>query len=199
MLCIDDILARKRDILVFGRMIYRNKLRMIYNGKPLILVRLCAIINSLLNKNFTEERKMKKLTKEAEAILIERFGKDSIIALATTADGTPYVRKVNAFYFDGAFYVLTYGLSNKMKQIAENPVVAITGDWFTAHGKGVNLGYFGKEENKEIANLMRTMFAEWIDNGHNNFDDVNTCILRIELTHGLLLSHGTRYDIDFSK
>ena len=103
---------------------------------------------------------MKKLTKEAEAILIERFGKDSIIALATTADGTPYVRKVNAFYFDGAFYVLTYGLSNKMKQIAENPVVAITGDWFTAHGKGVNLGYFGKEENKEIANLMRTVFAE---------------------------------------
>ena len=109
------------------------------------------------------------------------------------------MRKVNAFYFDGAFYVLTYSLSNKMKQIAENPVVAIAGDWFTAHGKGVNLGYFGKEENKEIANLMRTMFAEWIDNGHNNFDDVNTCILRIELTHGLLFSHGTRYDIDFSK
>ena len=27
---------------------------------------------------------------------------------------------------------------------------------------------------QEIANLMRTMFAEWIDNGHNNFDDVNT-------------------------
>ena len=109
------------------------------------------------------------------------------------------MRKVNAFYFDGAFYVLTYSLSNKMKQIAENPVVAIAGDWFTAHGKGVNLGYFGKEENKEIANLMRTMFAEWIGNGHNNFDDVNTCILRIELTHGLLFSHGTRYDIDFSK
>ncbi len=39
---------------------------------------------------------MKKLTKEAEAILIERFGKDSIIALATTADGTPYVRNINA-------------------------------------------------------------------------------------------------------
>ena len=32
---------------------------------------------------------MKKLTKEAETILIERFGKDSIIALATMADGTP--------------------------------------------------------------------------------------------------------------
>lgn len=142
---------------------------------------------------------MQKLTKEAEAILMERFGKDSIIALATTADGTPFVRNVNGFYFDRAFYVLTYGLSNKMKHIEANPMVAIAGDWFTAHGKGVNLGYFGREENKEIANKMRVIFAEWIDNGHNNFNDVNCCILRIELSHGLLLSHGTRYDIDFSE
>ncbi len=142
---------------------------------------------------------MEKITKEAEAILTERFGKDSIIALATTVDGIPHVRNVNAFYFNGAFYVLTYGLSNKMKQIEINPVVAIAGDWFTAYGKGVNLGYFGREENKEIANMMRIMFTEWIDNGHNNFGDVNTCILQIELMHGLLLSHGTRYEIDFSK
>ena len=142
---------------------------------------------------------MQKLSREAEVILVERFGKDSIIALATTVDGMPYVRNVNAFYFNGAFYVLTYGLSNKMKQIAANPMVAIAGDWFTAHGKGVNLGYFGRKENKEIANMMRVMFAEWIDNGHNNFEDVNTCILKIELMHGLLLSHGTRYEIDFSE
>lgn len=142
---------------------------------------------------------MQELSKEAEAILVERFGKDSIIALATTTDGTPHVRNVNAFYFNGAFYVLTYGLSNKIKQIAANPLVAIAGDWFTAYGKGVNLGYFGIKENREIANLMRVMFAEWIDNGHNNFDDVNTCILKIELIHGLLLSHGIRYEIDFSE
>ena len=142
---------------------------------------------------------MEKLTQETEAILMERFGKDSIIALATTVDGTPYVRNVNAFYDNGAFYVLTYGLSNKMKQIAANPVVAIAGDWFTAHGKGVNLGYFGREENKAIAEKMRTVFAEWMDNGHNQFEDVNTCILQIALTRGLLLSHGTRYEIDFSK
>ena len=46
---------------------------------------------------------MMKLTKEAEAILIERFGRDSIMALATTADGIPYVRNVNTFYSDRAF------------------------------------------------------------------------------------------------
>ena len=142
---------------------------------------------------------MEKLTKEAEEILNERFGKDSIIALATAVNEIPYVRNVNAFYDAGAFYVLTYGLSNKMKQIEINSIVALTGEWFTAHGKGVNLGYFGKEENKDIANKMRKVFSGWIDNGHNNLDDVNTCILRIDLMDGLLLSHGIRYEIDFSK
>lgn len=141
---------------------------------------------------------MEKLSKQAEAILMQRFGKDSIIALATTVGGVPYVRNVNAFYYDGAFYVLTYGLSNKMRQMKENPIVAISGDWFTAHGKGIDLGYFGKLENEPIARKMREVFSEWIDNGHNNFEDINTCILRIELTDGLLLSHGTRYEIDFT-
>lgn len=142
---------------------------------------------------------MEKLSKEAEEILIERFGKDNIIALATTIGNTPYVRNVNAFYSEGAFYVLTYGISNKMKQIEANPNVALAGDWFTAHGKGVNLGCFGKPKNEHIAKKMREVFSEWIDNGHNNFSDVNTCILRIDLVDGLLLSHGTRYEIDFSK
>lgn len=142
---------------------------------------------------------MEKLSKAAEAILIDRFGKDRIIALATTIDDVPYVRNVNAFYDNGAFYVLTYGLSDKMRQIEHNPTVAISGDWFTAHGKGINLGYFGKAENARIAKKMKVAFSEWIDNGHNNFDDINTCILCIKLTDGLLFSHGTRYEIDFSK
>lgn len=142
---------------------------------------------------------MQRLTAEAEAILMDRFGRDSIIALATAIDGIPFVRNVNAFYTDSAFFVLTYGLSNKMKQINANPTVAIAGDWFTAQGKGINLGWFGSSENKEIAEKMRIIFSDWIDNGHNNFDDVNTCILKIQLTQGLLLSHGTRYAIDFSK
>ena len=142
---------------------------------------------------------MQKLNEETTKIMNERFGKDNVIALATSEDNLPYVRYVNAYYEDGAFYIITYALSNKMKQVKKNPSVSIAGDWFTATGKGVNLGWFGKEENRKMAEKLREVFAEWIDNGHNNFDDVNTCILRIELTHGLLLSHGTRYNIDFSK
>ena len=141
---------------------------------------------------------MEKLSKETEAILNERFGKDSIIALATSLDNTPYVRNVDAFYENGAFYVLTHGLSGKMQQIKKNPAVAISGEWFTATGEGINLGYFGKKENTCIANKMRQVFSAWIDNGHNNFDDVNTCILCIKLKQGMLFSNGRGYEIDFT-
>ncbi len=142
---------------------------------------------------------MEKLTSKTREIMNERFGKDNIIALATVKDKEPYVRNVNGFYENGAFYVITYALSNKMKQIKENPHVAISGDWFTAHGKGINLGWFCKDENKDIAKKLRNAFHEWIDNGHNNFDDENTCILCIQLTDGILFSNGTRYDIDFGE
>ena len=141
---------------------------------------------------------MEKRTEEIDAILLERFGKDSIIALATSIDNIPYVRSVDAFYENGAFYVLTHGLSGKMKQISQNPTVAISGNWFTAQGKGVDLGYFGKAENARIAGKMKDVFSAWIDNGHNDFDDINTCILCIELTSGILFSNGTRYEIDFT-
>lgn len=141
---------------------------------------------------------MEKLTQEAEAILLERFGGDSVIALATQDDGVPCVRYVDAYYEDGAFYVLTHALSGKMKQIAQSPTVAIAGDWFTAHGTGENLGWFSKPENQRIAARMKAVFSVWIDNGHNNFEDENTCILRIRLTHGVLFSHGRRFDVDFT-
>lgn len=142
---------------------------------------------------------MNKLSKDSELIMNNRFGKDNVIALATIENNIPYVRSVNAFYNDKAFYVITYALSNKMKQIENNPIVAISGEWFTAHGKGINLGYIGKDENTEIANKLRKVFVEWIDNGHNDFNDENTCVLCIELTDGILYSNGIRYDIDFSK
>ena len=141
---------------------------------------------------------MEKRTEKIDAILLERFGKDSIIALATSIDSIPYVRSVDAFYENGAFYVLTNGLSGKMKQISQNPTVAISGDWFTAQGKGVDLGYCGKAENARIASKMKDVFSAWIDNGHNDFGDINTCILCIELTSGILFSNGKRYEIDFT-
>ncbi len=134
---------------------------------------------------------------EAKKIMNERFGHDTLISLATIDGNIPNVRTVNAYYENSSFYVITYALSNKIKQITNNPNVGICGEWFTAHGKGINLGWFCKEDNTIIAQKLRTAFSEWIDNGHNNFDDKNTCILCIKLTDGVLFSNGKRYDIIF--
>lgn len=134
---------------------------------------------------------------EAKKIMNERFGCDSLISLATSDGGVPYVRTVNAYYEDGSFYVITHALSNKMKQIEKNPTVAVCGFWFTAHGVGENVGYILSEKNRELIAKLKKVFASWYDNGHTNEQDENTIILRIRLTKGVLMSHGTRYDIDF--
>ena len=138
-----------------------------------------------------------KFPKEAQQIMNERFNHDSLIALATMDGNVPCVRVVNSYYENGAFYVITHALSGKMKQIKANPTVAICGDWFTAHGTGENMGHILDPKNAEISDKLRRAFAEWYDNGHTNESDPNTCILCIHLTDGVLLSHGTRYEIDF--
>ena len=140
-----------------------------------------------------------KLNDITRAIMDERFGHDNCISLATVdAGGKPWVRTVNALYADGSFYVITNAASNKMKQLAANPTVAICGDWFTAHGIGENLGHILKPENAVMADRLRTAFAAWYANGHTNEADPNTIILRIRLTDGVLANHGTWYSIDFT-
>ena len=104
------------------------------------------------------------------------------------------MRNVNAYYEGGAFYIITDARSNKMKHIGENPLVAIAGEWFTAQGRGENLGFFGKEENDWIAQKLTAVFKAWLGNGHVNLADENTVILRVRLTHGVLFSHGARYE-----
>lgn len=139
------------------------------------------------------------MNKDALKVMNERFGKDNVVTLGTTNGDYPAIRCVNAYYEERAFYVITYALSNKMKQIIKNPNVSVCAEWFTARGKGVNLGYFGKTENKEIADKLRKEFAEWIDNGHSNLEDENTIILKVNLEDAVLFSYGTRYEINFKE
>ena len=144
---------------------------------------------------FTKEKPAMK--EEGLKVMQECFGKDNVIVLGTIDGEYPAVRQVNGYYEDGAFYIITYALSNKMKQIGVNPNVSVCAEWFSGKGKAVNMGYFGKEENREMAEKLRKAFASWIDNGHNNFDDENTIILKIDLLDCVLFSHGTRYEINF--
>jgi general stress protein 26 len=136
----------------------------------------------------------------AIAIMNERFGKDNLIGVATT-DGTRlYNRMVDAFFYDGAFYVSTYTLSNKMQQIDKHPEVAICAvDWFSGHGVAKNLGWVLAPENAEIRLKVREAFADWYDHA-NNEQDKNCCILELRLTDGMLIKdhHAIRYLVDFT-
>lgn len=135
---------------------------------------------------------------EALTILTQRFGKDSLIAIAGTDGERMHNRMVDAFYEDGAFYVSTYALSNKMKQIEANPDVAVCAvDWFSGHGVGRNLGWVLEPQNAKIRSKLREAFA-WYDHA-NNEQDKHCCILEIRLTDGMLIKdhHALRYQIDF--
>lgn len=139
---------------------------------------------------------MLKMEQEAEAIMAQRFGKDTVLALATALGETPHVRSVNAYYENGAFYIVTDSRSQKMAQIQKNPRVAVAGDWFTGHGYAEDLGLFDGAENRDIANKLRQVFASWLMNGHTDPAAEQTHILRVTLRDGLLLSHGTRYVLE---
>ena len=153
---------------------------------------------------------MDKYTK-GMTILEEKFGnnRDNVLGLATIAlepnpsgKPRPIVRDVNAFYEDGAFYVVTYGESTKIKQIAQNNEVAIAVNfgWFTASGIGENLGWIMKPENAEMRAKLRKVFEEWYEMANDESDE-NCCILKIGLTNGVinLNHHETLIYMDFVK
>ncbi len=145
---------------------------------------------------------------EAMALLDKKLGnKDGLISLSTIAlepgangEIRPDARIVDAYYEDGAFYTVTYATSKKMRQIAQNPQVAvcIIVENFTAEGIGENLGWVCDEKNVEIMAKLRTIFAAWY-NEANNDEDPNTCLLRVRLTKGLWndAHKGIKNEIDF--
>ena len=131
--------------------------------------------------------------------MAERFGRDNLIALATVEDGKPHVRTVNAWYADGCFYCITHDRSGKMRQIEKNNSVAVSGDWFTGHGVGENLGHVLLPRNNSVLENLRRVFSGWYANGHVNEADPGTCILCVRLTDGVLFADGKRFDMDFVK
>ena len=140
---------------------------------------------------------------DAIKLMTERFGKDSLISIATKDGSRVSVRMVDAYYEDGIFYSVTYTLSNKMKQIEANPEVAVCGiEWFTGHGIGENLGWVRDEKNTAMMTKLREAFSAWYSNGHVNEEDKNTCLLRIHLTDGIVIDNEKkygewRYEVDF--
>lgn len=148
---------------------------------------------------------------EGMRILEERFGngKDNVIALATISlekspegQPRPCVRDVDAYYENGAFYVVTYGKSNKIQQIMANPEVSVSVNFedFFSSGRGENLGWVLDPQNAELRTKLRTVFKDWYDFA-NNEEDENCCFLALHLRKGTLrINHGEEfYHFDFEE
>lgn len=114
---------------------------------------------------------------EALAAMKKLYGKDTAMSLATVNNGNADVRVINAYYEENAFYITTYTLSNKMKEIALNSHVAVCHNLFVAHGNGRNIGHPLAPQNKELRDELRQVFYAFYDK-HVNEADENTCILK---------------------
>lgn len=93
--------------------------------------------------------------------------------------------------------MVTYALSGKIRQLENDPHAALCGDWFTGQAVATNLGHVLLPANAALMEQVRAAFAQWYQNGHTDESDSNTVLLRLQLTSGVIFSHGARYELTF--
>lgn len=131
-------------------------------------------------------------------IMEELFAKDYQFALATSNDNIPCVRFVDTFYNNGAFYVVTYAKSRKIKDIEKNPEVSLCNKLYRFNGAAYNIGHPLSEENYSIRKKLIEVFEPWYF-AHNNENDENMCYVKIELKQGFFYKDNMGYKVDFEK
>ena len=131
-------------------------------------------------------------------VLDELFAKDYQFALATSNDNLPSVRFVDTFYYNGAFYIVTYAKSQKVKDIEKNPEISMCNKLYRFRGTARNIGHPLSEKNHAIRENLIKVFEPWYF-AHNNENDENMCYVRIELKQGFFYKDGTGYKVDFEK
>lgn len=137
-----------------------------------------------------------ELFEKSMNLLTELFGRDYQFSLATVNDNKPSLRVVDTYYENGNFWIVTYGLSNKVKDIENNANVALCNYLYSFKGKAYNEGHPLKEKNKEIREQLIQVFEPWYFK-HNNENDTNMCYIKVELTDGFFYRDGTGYKVDF--
>ena len=114
-----------------------------------------------------------------------------LIFMATSIDNTPYIRAMTPYYHDGSFYFISSLLSEKIKHIESNNIVALCGEWFNAQG----IAYITKLDDLSPAlkQSIITSTQSWIILGNVDLDDNNTCIIQVKLTEGYIVENKEKY------
>lgn len=132
----------------------------------------------------------------ALTVMDELFTKDCIFALATISGNRPCVRMIDTYYYDGAFYLVTYAESAKVKELEANENVALCNMAYRFDGAARNIGHPLRPENAALRDKLIAAFEPWYFK-HNNEADEGMCYVRIDLEHGFFYKDGTGYNVDF--
>ncbi len=132
----------------------------------------------------------------AMSVMAELFGKDCAFALATAGENVPSVRMVDMYYENGAFYVVTYANSRKVRELEANERVAMCAQAHRFSGAARNIGHPLRPQNAAIRQSLTRVFAPWYFK-HNDEGDENMCYVKIEPRRGFFYQNGTGYDVDF--
>lgn len=135
----------------------------------------------------------------AISVMKEMFSRDYQFALSTVKDNIPSARYVDTFFDGESFYTVTYKLSQKAVEIADNPNVSLCCQrMHTFSGQAYLIGHPLDPENAEIRSALIKAFEAWYFK-HNNEADENMCYIKINPTVGFFHKDGIGYKIDFTE
>ena len=133
---------------------------------------------------------------EALGALEKLYGRDVPMSLATADGDRPNVRVIDVYFRDGAFYATSHKNSNKMKEIAKNPHVALNHELFVARGRAECLGHPNAPGNGALREELMRVFSKFYSR-HVDESDPGTCFLKIEPDWALVFDGGCKYIADF--
>ena len=135
----------------------------------------------------------------AISVMKEMFSRDYQFALSTAKDNIPSARYVDTFFDGESFYTVTYKLSQKAVEIADNPNVSLCCQrMHTFSGQAYLIGHPLDPENAAIRSALIKAFEAWYFK-HNNEADENMCYIKINPTVGFFHKDGVGYKIDFTE
>jgi len=135
---------------------------------------------------------------EALRAMEKLYGQDVPMSLATADGDRPNARVVDVCFLDGAFYAVTHLGSNKMKEIAKNPHVALNHALFVARGRAECVGHPCASGNEALRGVLQEVFRKFYSR-HVDENDPGACYLKIEPDWALVFDSGFKYVVDFPK
>lgn len=129
--------------------------------------------------------------------LIKDFGKDRIMAMATSVDDTPTVRIIDTYYWNQSLYIVSHAGTMKVKELMRNKHVSLCTGLHEFQGEAINIGHLLKEENKELRELLIDAFSNWYF-AHNDETDPKMCFVRVKLNHAFIHFNKNGYHVDFN-